>query len=63
MMLSLGTSEPEVASMASLNPARLLGLAADCGSIEKGKRADMVALDKDGNVRMTIIGGHPLTSS
>jgi N-acetylglucosamine-6-phosphate deacetylase len=63
MMLSLGTSELEVASMASLNPARLLGLAADCGSIEKGKRADIVALDKDRNVRLTIIGGHPLVSS
>jgi len=63
MMLSLGASEPEVASMASLNPARLLGLAADCGSLEKGKRADMVALDQDHNVRLTIIGGHTLVSA
>jgi N-acetylglucosamine-6-phosphate deacetylase len=63
MMLSLGASEPEVAAMASLNPARLLGIAADTGSIEEGKRADMVALDKDCNVRMTLIGGHPLASS
>ncbi len=27
------------------------------GSIEIGKRADLVALDKDGNVKMTMIGG------
>lgn len=63
MMLSLGASEPEVASMASLNPARLLGLATDRGSIEKGKRADIVALDQDGHVVQTIIGGRPFASS
>ncbi len=57
MMLSLGFSEPEVARMASLNPARLLGVDGDVGSIEEGKRADLVALDKHGNVRMTLIGG------
>jgi len=56
-MLSLGISEPDVARMASLNPARLLGLDKDVGSIEEGKRADLVALDQDRNVRLTIIGG------
>jgi N-acetylglucosamine-6-phosphate deacetylase len=61
MMLSLGVSEPDVARMASLNPARLLGIAADCGSIEEGKRADLVALDQVGNVRLAIIGGRALT--
>jgi N-acetylglucosamine-6-phosphate deacetylase len=61
MMLSLGVSEPEVARMASLNPARLLGISEDCGSIEEGKRADLVALDRDGNVRLTTIGGTSLT--
>ena len=60
MMLSLGVSEPEVARMASLNPARLLGVAADCGSIEEGKRADLVALDQIGNVRLAVIGGRTL---
>ncbi len=57
MMLSLGVSEPEVALMASLNPARLLDIADDCGSIGEGKRADLVALDHEGNVRFTIVGG------
>jgi N-acetylglucosamine-6-phosphate deacetylase len=57
MMLSLGFSEPEVARMASSNPARLLGIDQEYGSIEEGKRADLVALDEDQNVRLTIIGG------
>ena len=57
MMLSLGASEVEVARMASTNPARLLGIDHDRGSIEAGKRADLVALDKAGKVRFTIIGG------
>ena len=57
MMLSLGFSNLEVSKMASANPARLLGLEKTHGAIEIGKRADLVALDKDGNVRLTIIGG------
>ena len=57
MMLSLGFSEPEVARMASLNPAKLIGLDQDRGSIEEGKCADLVAIDNEMNVRLTIIGG------
>lgn len=56
-MLSLGFSEAEVAKMASLNPAKLLGIAKTHGSIDVGKRADLVALDAVGNVRMTMVGG------
>jgi N-acetylglucosamine-6-phosphate deacetylase len=40
-----------------LNPARLLGVDRECGSIELGKRADLVALDSDNNPILTIIGG------
>jgi N-acetylglucosamine-6-phosphate deacetylase len=57
MYLALGASEWEVSRMASANPARLLGLDETRGSIEIGKRADLVALDADGNVVMTMIGG------
>jgi len=57
MMLSLGVSDFEVGRMAALNPARLLRIDRDYGSIEEGKRADLVALDNDGNARLTIIGG------
>jgi N-acetylglucosamine-6-phosphate deacetylase len=56
-MLSLGFSEPEVAQMSSTNPARLLRIDHDCGSIEAGKRADLVALDDQRQVRLTVIGG------
>jgi N-acetylglucosamine-6-phosphate deacetylase len=57
MMLSLGVAETDVARMASLNPARLLGLDRKCGSIEVGKRADLVALDQDGKARFVMVGG------
>jgi N-acetylglucosamine-6-phosphate deacetylase len=57
MMSSLGASEVEVARMASTNPARLLGIDHDCGSIEEGKRADLVAVDDELNVRLVVIGG------
>ena len=57
MMSSLGFSAVEVARMASLNPARLLRIDHECGSIEEGKRADLVAIDADGNVKLTIVGG------
>lgn len=56
-MLSLGASECDVARMASLNPARLLGIDRDCGSIEEGKRADLVALDSNASVQIVITGG------
>jgi N-acetylglucosamine-6-phosphate deacetylase len=57
LMLSFGVAESDVAQMASTNPARLLRVDDDCGAIEVGKRADLVAIDQEGNVRLTIIGG------
>ena len=61
--MSLGFSKSEVANMASLNPARLLGIDDLLGSIEAGKRADFVGLDKSGNVRLVIIGGKIVMAS
>lgn len=57
MYLSLGVSATEVSKMASANPAKLLGLENSYGTIEIGKRADLVALDEQGNVVLTLIGG------
>ena len=54
---SLGFSETEVSHMASLNLAKLLGLEAERGSIEVGKRADLVALDDSGNIQSVLIAG------
>ena len=57
LLRSLGVSYVDLARMASTNPARLLGLD-ECGSIAIGKRADLVALDQDGEVKLTLVGGH-----
>ena len=56
-MKSLGVSEVDLARMASTNPAKLLSIENDCGSIEEGKRADLVALNEQGQVVLTMIGG------
>ncbi len=56
-MLSLGFTHEELSRMASLNPAKLLGIEREYGSIEVGKRAGLVALDDDGNVRLVMIDG------
>jgi N-acetylglucosamine-6-phosphate deacetylase len=57
LLHSLGVSYVDLARMASFNPARLLGLDHECGSVEVGKRADLVALDADANVKLTLISG------
>src|SRR4029079_6891462 len=57
LMLSLGSAETEVARMAATNPATLLGLSDECGSIVEGKRADLVALDRNREVAFTMVGG------
>lgn len=57
LMLSLGVSPVEVARMSSSNPARLLKIDDETGSIEAGKRADLVALDQSGEIQLTLIGG------
>lgn len=56
-MRRLGFSNDEVAMMASGNPARLLGIDGECGSIEADKRADLVVLSPDGELIATYIGG------
>ena len=57
LVASRGRAPHEVALMASLIPARVLGLERDYGSIEVGKRADLVALDGGGRARLTLVGG------
>ena len=56
-MRSLGVSDVDVARMASSNPARLLGIDREYGAIEEGKRADLVAIDANGEVKLTMVGG------
>jgi N-acetylglucosamine-6-phosphate deacetylase len=60
-MRELEFSDSEVSRMASANPAKLLGIEKTHGTIEIGKRADLVALDEKGNVQLTLIGGKILS--
>ena len=43
--------------MASLTPARILGIDAECGSLQVGKRADLVVMDAELNVKQVYVGG------
>ena len=56
-MREINFTESEISQMASANPAKLLGIEKTHGTIAVGKRADLVALDDQGNVKLTIIGG------
>ena len=58
LLHSLGVSYIDLARMASTNPAELLGLENVCGSIEPGKRADLVALDNEHNPILTMVDGN-----
>lgn len=57
MANAVGRDLPSVIRMASLTPAELVGVAKDIGSIEAGKRADFVVLDRDLHVTSVVIGG------
>ncbi len=56
-VISLGVERDKAVRMATIVPARAAGVDREIGSIKIGKRADLVAFDKDFNVRMGIIGG------
>ena len=47
----------EISIMASLNPAKSLGISEETGSITKGKLADLVLLDNNTDVVYTIVNG------
>jgi len=53
----VGVPLQEAVKMASLIPARAMGLADRLGSITTGKQANLVAIDQDANVRMTMVRG------
>ena len=54
---SLGLSLAEAVQMASLNPAILIGVDDRKGNLEPGKDADLVMLDEELGVYMTIVKG------
>jgi len=52
-----GLSVPRAVRMASLNPACVLGISEDVGSIEVGKLANLAVFDRDFNAVATILRG------
>ena len=52
-----GIPLPETIRMASLTPARILGVDSQVGSLEVGKLADLVVLDSELNVRQVYLSG------
>jgi N-acetylglucosamine-6-phosphate deacetylase len=57
MVERVNTSLVDAVAMASINPARALGVASWLGSIEPGKKADLIAIDEDYNVALVMVGG------
>jgi len=57
MFRSTSATLPDAVRMASLTPAERTGIAAETGSLEMGKRADVLVLSKRLEVKRTIIGG------
>ena len=62
-MQSLGVSECEIAQMASTNPAKLLDISSDCGSIAVGKRADLVAFNAEKKIVLVMVSGQVMLSA
>ena len=53
----VGVSIVEASRIASLNPARVIGISEQYGSIEKGKRADLLLLDSELSIQSVFIAG------
>ncbi len=58
LIKNTGLSISEAVKTATINPARYLEIDRKVGSIEKGKRADIAIMDREFNVRKTIINGN-----
>jgi N-acetylglucosamine-6-phosphate deacetylase len=59
-MSRLGYSGHDLSIMSALNPARLLGLDGEIGSLDVGKYADIVLIDKYGTVEHAFVRGVPI---
>ena len=57
MVQAIGVDVPTAVRMATLTPARILGLAEGVGSLAVGRRADVVLLDRELAVRGVFVGG------
>jgi len=59
-VVSLGIPVEEAVRMVSLVPAQAAGIDHQRGSIQEGKRADLIAFDEDFIVNRVIIGGEAM---
>jgi N-acetylglucosamine-6-phosphate deacetylase len=57
MKRASGAPLHEVVRMLTLTPARIAGLSDRFGSLEAGKAADLVLLDRQLQVRGVVVGG------
>ncbi len=57
MVEKAGLSIEKACDMATINPAKVLGIEKEAGSIREGKRADFAVLDSEFNVLYTVRGG------
>lgn len=57
MVKGAGIDVATAVRMATLTPAKILGLQADLGSVEPGKRADLILLDDDLRVQRVFLDG------
>lgn len=57
MKKSTSATLPDAVRMASLTPAERTGIAKTCGSLEKGKQADVLVLNRRLEVQFTFISG------
>ena len=53
----MGVSLREAVQMATINPARVIGMASRMGSLQVGKEANVTAFDEALNVRLTCVQG------
>ena len=58
MITMAGVPLAEVIQMASYNPARIMNIHHQKGSLETGKDADMVIFDEDIDISTTIVNGN-----
>ena len=59
-LVKLGVRLCDVSKIASYNPARAIGKLSEIGSVEIGKRADLIIVDGEFNVEKVILRGKEL---
>jgi len=57
MVKLVGLSIQDAVKMATIDPAKVIGVEKEKGSLVEGKDADLVLLDREVSVTMTVVGG------